>query len=137
MLEFVYLRVLFKGFPGPLNSVPGGGRFNDPGRSQDYNRTANPVLRENQLRLQKLKLEAGRSELIPIEQVKILIGAAKGGMSHDLTYSCGSLWIFIFLGQPGDACWQPLLALFWQIKGFFPRKSFFKFVISHLFPPGG
>jgi hypothetical protein len=95
VFELGDLGVLFKGFAGPLDFVAGGGRFNDPGRSQDYDRPANPLLRENQLGLQEFELKAGRSELIPFEKVKVLIGASKTGMFHDLAHPFGSLRIFL------------------------------------------
>jgi hypothetical protein len=95
VFELGDLGVLFKGFAGPLNSMPGGGRFNDSGRSQDYDRAANPLLRQDQLRLQEFELKAGRPELIPFEKVEVLIGASKTGMFHDLTHPFGSLRIFL------------------------------------------
>jgi hypothetical protein len=72
------------------------------------------VLRENQLRLQELELEAGWPELIPFEQIEILIGASKAGILHDLTHSFGSIWIF--LEGLRDTGWKLLPALFWRIR---------------------
>jgi hypothetical protein len=135
VLELGDLGVLFKGFPGPFDFVPGGHRFNDPGPSQDYDRAADPLLRENQLRFQEFELEAGGPELIPFEQVEILIGPSKAGMVHDLTHPFGS--IRIFLVGLGDARRQLLPPLFGRIKGALFRKWFSRFAISHLFPPGG
>ena len=131
VFELRYSGVLLQGLAGPLDPAAGGRGFDDPRRPQNHDRAADLMLGEDQFGLEELQLEADRPELIPFQQVEVLIGAAETRMFHDRPHPFGGLGI-IFERLEGARGQRPCLMR--RIKGIAFRKYRRRFSIVHFSP---